>query len=229
MTATRNVRVLCENPTTPCEVFFCTDCTGSMGSETGGHRATESAAKFLDDMMTAGVVLKLGGVKFNEPGAISSAEEIVDSELSSLDAFATVDSFISDWVHDDYAPNGGDEPELQLDALHLAAQDMGDYSTPGNPNRYIVLITDHEFHYLNDPYPSSGCSVLTKADEVDELTTSGCRVYISLWGGAYEGDYQGLTVNGGEFDPSGDDYSDMDKKYPLARLRARIMADWPTD
>lgn len=197
------------------------------------HGAQASVAKFLTDMEAAGVLLKVGGVKFNEPyteyDPIQGDRLLLPDEMALLDAFVDVEAFIDNFVNDGYTPYGGDGPELQLDALHLAATDMNGYSTQGNPNRYIVLITDAPFHEDDyDPYTGSG-SHYSEAEVVDELTESECKVYISLWGAGYEGIYSSLTVNTGALDPSGDQSSPIDRKYPLTKLRARIAADWPTD
>lgn len=147
-----------------------------------------------------------------------------------MDSFTTITNFISSWVYNGYSPDGGDPAELQLDALHLAALDMNEYSTPDNPNRYIVLITDNVFH-------QNECgSEVTKSQVINELTASGCRVYISLWEETPTSTnfrdywYNGLNVNTGEFDPT--NYSigiPVEDLYPLAKLRARIIADWPSN
>lgn len=226
----KEVKVVSQNPTTPVEIFFCLDCTGSMDAE-GEHRATASVEKFLNDLKTMGVNFKLGGVKFNEPGEIYPYEVIdVANQFKSLNNFTTVNNFISGYVNNGYSPNGGDWPELQLDALHLAVEDMSEYSTPGNPNRYIVLITDYWFHQ------NEGGSEVTKGQVINELTASGCSVYISLWEesefSTYLRDnwYCGLNVNGGEFDPANYELSaEIKDKYPLANLRDRIIANWPSD
>jgi hypothetical protein len=54
-------------------------------------------------------------------------------------------------------------------------------------------------------------------------------VYISLWKDWCHDAYVDLVVKGGEFDPSEGDASSIDEKYPLQRLRARIMSDWPSN
>ncbi len=97
------------------------------------------------------------------------------SEFASLSSFTDLDSFSTDWVNDGYSPNGGDGPELQLDSLCLGAQDMIAYSTPGNPNTYIVEITDSIFH------DDEGGSTVTEPQTISDLTSSNCKVYISLW------------------------------------------------
>jgi len=164
-------------------------------------------------------------VKFNE-GEYPGDDAMDMAQLESLSGFTSVSDFLSGWLDKPYWPNGGDAAELQLDALHLAAQDMNAYSTAENPNRYIVLITDNVFHYLNDG--SGTNTTMTKAGVTEELTSSGCRVYISLWEGylQLQDTYDGLQVNG-EFDPVDYEAEELAGIYPLARLRARIMADWP--
>jgi len=171
-------------------------------------------------------------VKFNEPDGQFGTDEILvsgsSSQLVSLSAFVRVSSFISTWVNNDYGPDGGDPQELQLDALHIAAQDMNTYSTAGNPSRYIVLITDNVYH------EHEGGSTVWKQDVITELTNSGCKVYISLWVqnpldpwlNPY---YEGLLVNGGEFDVPRSNPPDLAHLYPLDNLRARILANWPSD
>ena len=210
------------DPNVPIEIFFCLDATGSMGGR-GGHRAVESVEKFLNDMVSEAVYLRvLGGVKFNEPSGGGSCNDSIDiDQFISLDSFTSVADFINVWVKNGYAPDGGDNPELQLDALQLGVQDMNAYSTPSNPNRYIVLITDDVFH-------ENTCgSTVTEGDVIDELTASGCRVYISLWEDPsdpwLDSYYDDLLVNGGEFDPCNYYTPETGAKYPLARLRARIL------
>ena len=55
----------------------------------------------------------------------------------------------------------------------------------------------------------------------------GCHVYISLWDDTtYLRDhvYDGMTVNDGEFDDVNfDPEAEPEEKYPLAKLRARIL------
>ncbi len=177
---------------------------------------------------TYGVQFRVGGIKFNNPYEGDGTDSIeMDSSgnptarvFTSLSGFQSVAGFDS-WVDNGYDPSGGDSPELQLDALHYAAQDMDAYSTPNNPNRYIVLITDSNYHYSGDGY---GASTLTEDGESQELTSSGCQVYISLWEDAYHNDYTSLVVNGGQFDPSNFAGTDQGNwKYPLANLRSRIL------
>jgi len=43
-----------------CDIFFCPDCTGSMGAD-GDHRAIESVGGFIQDMLAAYVQLRIGG------------------------------------------------------------------------------------------------------------------------------------------------------------------------
>jgi len=226
MTASSTVKVICDEPV-PCEIFLCIDCTGSMGSENGGHRATESIAKFLTDMRDAGVILKVGGVKFNE-GVGDGDDHMDNGQLSSVGSFRDVDSFITAWVKNGYSPLGGDSPELQLDALDIALEDMNEYSVANNPNRYIVLITDNSFH--EDDYdPATGWgSQFTKRAIIDRLEASGCRAHISLWPPwASETTYAGLAVNGGFDQPCTG--CDVDQLYPLDNLRHSILSHWPTE
>jgi len=219
-------------PGQPVEIFFCIDSTGSMADLGGEHRATSSVAKLLNDLGAAGVPLKIGGVKFNEPGDyLPSREEILSgapgqpegsSQLSSLSDFTDIADLISGWVHNGYSPYGGDFTELQLDALHLAAEDMNDNSASGNPNKYIVLITDYDYHYKDD---GSGKSTLTEDEVRDELEDSGCAVYVSLWEDQHQWDscYEDFLVNDGEFDPCDRVAGQMEDKYPFTRLRSRIL------
>ncbi len=221
----------------PVEIFFCLDCTESMWGNGEDHGAQASVEGFLSDMTnTYGVQFRVGGIKFNNPYEGDGTDSIeTDSSgnptarvFTSLSGFQSVAGFDS-WVDNGYDPSGGDSPELQLDALHYAAQDMDAYSTPNNPNRYIVLITDNTYHYANDPYgPYPGDvwpSNLTVNGVASELTSSGCQVYISLWEDAYHNDYTNLVVNGGQFDPSNSAGTDQEGnwKYPLDNLRARIL------
>ena len=200
------------DPDSPVQIFFCIDSTASMGSDEA-HSARASVERFLIDMVNAGVNLRLGGVKFNE-GMSYCDDSINMSQLSSMESFTTVNDFISGWVNNGYSPVGGDAPELQLDALHLAAEDMNAYGVPGR--RYVVLITDNTFH-------EGQCgSIVTEQQVIDELIASGCMVYISLWDEAYQPAYSGLTVNG-EFDPADTNATDPAYKYPLTRLRASIL------
>ena len=227
VTGSGTVRVLTSAPTTPCEIFFCLDCTGSMAAG-GDHTATDSVEKFLSDLQGVGVIFKLGGVKFNEGSPDYIQLDPSNTQLASLGAFAGVASFISTWVNNDYGPDGGDPQELQLDALHIAAQDMNAHSTPGNPNRYIVLITDNIYH------EHEGGSTVWKQDVVAELTNSGCKVYISLWevdpaNPQLVGPYEDLLVNTGEFDAPNQDTRFVEDMYPLDKLRVRILAGWPSD
>lgn len=134
----------------------------------------------MNDLTNEGVQFRLGGMKFNE-GDYLIGDYL---ELSSMNSFANVTSFISGWVYDSYGPNGGDGEELQLDALHIAAEDMNLCSTPGNANRYIVLITDDTFHE-NDYDPLTGYgSQYTKAGVLGELTSpdAGCTYPFGIRG-----------------------------------------------
>ena len=127
-----------------------------------------------------------------------------------------------------YVPVGGDPPELQLDALHYAAQDMNAYAAT-SAHKYIVLITDTTFHYDGDSYGYTG---FAKSQIIDALTATECPVYISVWDPddyyQLETDrwYAGLTVNSGQFDPSKDGQNNpTEPLYPLANLRSRILSD----
>jgi len=216
----------------PVEISFCVDCTGSMAWG-GDHRAHESIEAFLEDLAdNHGVALRVGGIKFNDTMATGEwcwydPDTMNFDRLRSLKSSTTVADFVSNWVYDGYAAGGNDCPELQLDAFHYAVQDMAAHSIPDNPNRYIVLITDQDYHEDYDELH------LTKQGMVNELTNSGCHVYISYWEqiaqcpGLPDVDlqqrYDGLTVNGA-FDPSttqGPIY------YPLTNLHDAILANWP--
>lgn len=220
-----STRVVFHNPgLPPVEIFFCIDSTSSMGDDQfGEHRATDSVAKFLNDMVAAGVTFsRLGGVKFNEgEGGTICTDQITVTQFRSLNAFTTVGAFISNWVKNGYATAGGDSDELQLDSLQLAAKDMKTYSDPANPHRYIVLITDNRYH-------EGGCGAhVSRSEVVDELVTSGCSVYISLFD-LYLPDltatYSGLNVSGGTIE-SAQYYAPLPDIYPLTALRQHIMGN----
>lgn len=200
------------------EVFFCLDCTGSMRSG-GDHSAVPSVIALLDEMSSVyGVRFRVGCVRFNEGQYEPYIQDsILQSECKSLAQFTTLSAF-TEWLNSSYEPEGGDRPELQLDALHFAAQDMSAHAV--SPRRYIVLITDSDFH------ENEGGSTVTMVQVVSELTATGCPVFISLWGWS-EASYQNLIVNGGAFDPVNPGGTDQpgNWKYPLANLRARILAD----
>ncbi len=203
------------------------DCTGSMGENVeGGHRAEDSVQALLDYLTSQGAVLRLGGIKFNGPDSGNGQDSINVSQFTSLASFTTVAAFKSSaWLYDGYSPNGGDAEELQLDALDSAAQDMVAHSTPGNPNRYIVLVTDSAFH------DDEGGSTVTESQVTSELTGSGCKVYISLydydgswiWPSSPEDTYAGLDINGG-FDDM--DYNtDLAHMYEFDKLKAEILGN----
>ena len=222
--ATGTIDLAFYDPDAPVEIFFCIDVTGSMGVE-GSHRALESVHYLLNDLAAEGMVFRVGGIKFNE-GESDCDDKIYLEEgdqFQSLHAFTTVNDFINNWVDTDYSPRGGDTPELQLDALYYAVQDMNAYCTPWNSNRYIVLITD-------SPYHEDGCgSEVAKQQVVDELTDSGCQTFISLWESTPESHtletywYNNMTVNGGEFDPPEYFAEDPEGLYPLDALRDDIL------
>ena len=230
-------RIVTPGTKTPCEIFFCMDCTQSMWGLGGDHGAQDSVAKFLTDFASQGVIFKLGGIKFNEPGSYNPGpgDSIDPNELTHLGAITSTGNFINNWIYDGYRPDGGDAPERQLDALDSAAQDMNARSISGNPNRYIVLITDSVFHCLGDGGPSTLIKGDTNSGEIQKLTATGCEVYISLWDNgtwqpALQTTYGGLTVNGGEFDPPDmDSGTTSNALYPLNKLRTRIMANWPSN
>ncbi len=220
----------------PVEIFFCIDSTYSMST----HRAEDGVTGLINYLTSQGVTLRLGGLKFNDP-EVSGPDTLNANEFRSLSAFSSVSNFESAWLNDGYQPNGGDSPELQLDALDSAAQDMTTYSTPGYVNRYIVLITDNVFHYLYDPYGDSNpCySNLIPSTVIADLQNSGCKVYISLYddGDAdllnliylYNSDYTtlrqvytGLDVNG-DFDT----VNLSSPIYTFDKLEPQIMAHWP--
>ncbi len=100
-------------------------------------------------------------------------------------------------------------------------------STPGNPNRYIVLVTDGPYH------ENERGSSLTQSQVISALADSECQVYISLYINGQlsppsaEG-YGSLTVNGA-FDKVNTQAADIRYLYTFDNLRARIMANWPSE
>ena len=151
------------------------------------------------------------------------------AEKRSLSQFTTLTAFVN-WLGTSYRPNGGDDPELQLDALHYAALDM---DNAVSPLKYIVLITDNTYHN------NEGGSTVSLTQVNSELTTSGCPVFLSLWelptgvGWLYDPTaqdpkaYNEVVLNEGEVDMPNYIGTDVPGswKYPLAALRARILPD----
>ena len=207
-TLSEDARVYFYDPNLPVvDIVFCLDSTGSMRSG-GDHSAIPSVIGFLDEMSsTYGIRFRAGCVRFNE----GYPDSILESQKRSLSQFTTLTAFVN-WLDTSYRPNGGDDAELQLDALHWAAQDMGANAT--SSLKYIVLITDDDYHN------HEGGSTVWLDDVVQELTDSGCPVYISLWDWP-QNNYQSLIVNGGAFDPVNGSGTDQpgNWKYPLANLR----------
>ncbi len=204
---------------------------------------------------TGNAIFRFGGLKFNGPldsDGQYTPDYLQSSELTDLGAITSAGIFINNWVNDNYSPGGGDKPELQLDALDSAAADMNAHSTPGNSNRYIVLVTDDVFHFLNDqtvcytgPQESFGGSskqVLGSTGVIADLQNSGCKVYISLYdvGGnprveeynsqytTLQQVYTGLDVSG-NFDTVKVNDSDLSTMYTFDKLKAQITANWPAN
>lgn len=200
------------------DIFFCLDSTGSMRSG-GDHSAIPSVKAFLEQMSSQfGVEFRAGLVKFNEGIVDVIPDYISDSQKLSLSRFSTTDAFIAS-LSAYYGPDGGDGPELQLDALHYAALDMATNAL--SSRKYIVLITDTTYH------DNEGGSKISKAQVIQELTASGCPVFVSLWDESVRGAYSDLLVNGGEFDVPNLVGNDQpgNYRYPLEALRARILAE----
>ena len=223
-TLTMSTSVYTYDPARPAvEIFFCMDCTSSMWEETGDHGAQASVQKLLEDLAQLPINLRLGGIKFNNTSLVSPYEwgpdHIDMDQLYPLAPFyGDPEPFISGWVNNGYEGIGGDIPELQLDALHYAAVEMSAHAI--STRKYIVLITDHEFHSTADGYTYSKSGV-----EADLMAT-GCPVYISLWenpNDAYlDSYYADLCVNSGFLDPCSYFATDVTRFYPLARLRTAI-------
>jgi len=210
---------------TPVDLFLCVDCTFSM--ELTGHSAEASIQALLDYLVSHGVRLRAGGVKFDlgvdMDGQIAT-DYIEEDEKRPFDWFDDLDGFTYWWLADGYSANGGDWPELQLDALDYAAQEMNAHAT--DSRKFIVLVTDDVYHYLGDGYLAS---TETKQGVTDALTASGCSVFISLWD-TYDSThtylqsywYSGLAVNNGGFDAA--DYETTTNiKYPFVGLKASIL------
>jgi len=205
-------------------LFFCIDVTGSM--HYGGYPAEPSIEALLEDLdAELAVPIVAGGIKFNGNNGMIDVIDMADPwQFHPVWQFTTLSAFI-DWVNHDSGLWGGDLGELALDALHHAA---GQVSTLcGTPQAYIVLVTDVWYHENDSSSP------FTKQQIIDELTSAGCPVYISLWD-EYPYDpphcylrdwyYLDLNANGGEFDEA--DYTpNATIKYPFARLRARILGN----
>ena len=154
------------------DIFLCLDSTGSM--RTGGdHSAIPSVKAFLQEMnANYGITFRVGVVRFNEGAVDAVTDYIADAQKRSLGQFTSVASIVS-WLDTYYGPDGGDGPELQLDALHFAAQDMA--ANAVSNRKYILLITDTIYH------EDEGGSLVTKPQVISELIAAGCPVYISLW------------------------------------------------
>jgi hypothetical protein len=224
-----SVRVAFYDPNSV-DIFFCLDCTRSMWGDSADHGAQASVCEFLEEMSsTYGIQFRVGGVKFNNPYS-DSASDSLERDISgnftprvftSLDSFTTLTA-AEGWVNNGYKPVGGDDPELQLDALHYAALDMA--ANALSPHKYIVLLTDHPYHDRFD-YDS----IYTATGVADDLDATDCPVYISLWENPVypwlDSYYDDLLVNTGAFDPCDYYATGMADKYPLAVLWARILAD----
>jgi hypothetical protein len=200
-----------------------------MWGTNNDHGAQASVKAFLTELSnTYGIQFRVGGIKFNGPYDYTGIEtdslnkdgsgNLMPQVFTSLGAFQELTN-VTAWIDNGYNPHGGDNSELQLDALHYATQDMNVNAI--STHKYIVLITDNVYH--ND----SGGSDVTLSQVTSELAATGCPVYISLWNDAFCSDYTQLIVNGGEFDPPNPSGTDQNGnwKYPLANLRARILVD----
>lgn len=206
------------------EIFWAIDCTGSMGEDGGvNHRAHQSIEAFVNSLSSClgNIPLAGGGVKFNEPTECSGMDSILlSTQFQSISNGWNPSSFFG-WLLNGYSPCGGDGEELQLHALHYAAQDMSTRAS-SYAKKYIVLVTDSPYHENYDPLPD-----LDKTATISELTATGIPVYISQWDENYISYYTDLTCNGGEIDPvnpNGDD-TPGNYRYPFANLRARILSD----
>jgi len=170
------VRVVCSDSAAR-TVVFAVDMTGSMAS---GTDARSSIANFIGDLVQDGVLLRLGGVKFDN--------YVYDTKTLTADS----DTF-TDWLmlgYPDERGGGGDAYEAQLEALSTAAGLA--------PSGFGGLATDAGFHYAgddNEVYPfidhhGASCpyTSLTALQTRSILVSAGCRVYVdagSAGAGAY--------------------------------------------
>jgi hypothetical protein len=167
--------------------------------------------------MYPGLQFGVGIVRFND-GRRSNPyipDSIDSSQVKLLSQFTTLSALIN-WIDTTYTPVGGDDYELQLDALHIAVHDMMNSSAR---RKYVVLLTDSPFH------DNEGGSTVTKQHVLDDITALGCPVYLSLWDIFGElSQYSDFVSIGCEYawaNYTGNDTSG-NWKYPLEDLRARI-------
>ncbi|MGQ9809615.1 MAG: hypothetical protein ACUVS8_13970, partial [Armatimonadota bacterium] len=195
------------------DLWLCIDVTGSMQ----WIWAVPSMVKLVRDLDSARIPLRLGGVKFNDENLIRP------DQVRSLAQFRSVRRFIEEYLDQWYEGNSHSSvQELQLDALMLAANDLAANAAPGNTqNRFVALVTDAAYHYLDDPYGGTERSSLTKAGVTQTLELSGAHVHISLWefdNSLRNAVYDGLNVNDGQFEDPVITYLD-EERYPFTLLR----------
>ncbi len=120
-----------------------------------------------------------------------------------------------------------DPPHIVVsDACHDASPTPSEppaasYRRNNTANRYVALVTDAAYHYLDDPYGGTEHSSLAFAGVQQALGSSGAHVFFSLWdANRYLRDnfYDGLNVNSGQFDDPVVTYIDEDR-YPFTLLR----------
>ncbi|MEJ5299311.1 MAG: hypothetical protein WHZ52_14885 [Armatimonadota bacterium] len=197
------------------DLWLCIDVTGSMQ----WIWAVPSMVKLVRDLDSARIPLRLGGVKFNDENLIRP------DQVRSLAQFRSVRRFIEEYLDQWYEGNSHSSvQELQLDALMLAANDLAANAAPGNTqNRFVALVTDAAYHYLDDPYGGTERSSLVSTEVRQALLNAACRSYLSIWdqAGTVRIEYADLLINGGQFDDPIVTYLD-EERYPFTLLRQAL-------
>ena len=168
------LKKLTELETRKVDFIFVFDVTGSMEDEIRG--VVRKAKQFADMVEKAGYDYRFSLVTFRD--------EIVKGDYgftSNLETF-------KGWVGSLVAKEGGDDPELALDALAYAVR----LPVRKDATRVIVLITDAPYHYKGD---GSGYSKYTP-ETVKDMILKGNFTLFAIAPDIKE--YRGLVVGVGK-------------------------------
>lgn len=197
------------------DLWLCIDVTGSMQ----WIWAVPSMVKLVRDLDSARIPLRLGGVKFNDENLIRP------DQVRSLAQFRSVRRFIEEYLDQWYEGNSHSSvQELQLDALMLAANDLAANAAPGNTqNRFVALVTDAAYHYLDDPYGGTERSSLVPENVTQALSLSRVLIFCSIWDvqGDVQAWYAPLVTERGAIEDVIVTWND-EERYPFTLLRQAI-------
>ncbi len=114
------------------DIAFVLDTTGSMGSEIAGVR--DSVIQFVSILASLGHDIRLAAVEFGD-------------EIRSVKGFTSDAVDFRSYVADLRAYGGGDDPEIGLDAVLFAHENL---SWRSEAEKFIIVITDATAHQRGD-------------------------------------------------------------------------------